>query len=178
MKMRDLKMQIDDTVVLNGDKNNAHRNYFSLHRINQIGIGAFFLVDSYEINQVGAYSGNGIFKGLSVDLKKHKVFLATDPHPDSRETLGHSGLIVENTLNIPRINIKKIGCDAVTQSLILPTYKRYREFMEHDINPTPLSADELRQRYEIYHALAKYSQSGSLQIDTHDGSIDLQQLAN
>lgn len=146
--------------------------YLPLGEIEERGLGALYIADSEQIDELAVYIGDGIFKGISPEIRPQALTLRLriDNHKDSNK-----GDTLRPYRFVNQIDTSILEQPAVLMAALLPQLTaHYQTMVSENTNMTQRMTDsELQDRLNLYKRTLSALAVKEKTIDPIDGRIDM-----
>ena len=149
-----------------------HEEYIPLSEIDAHGIGALYVADSDIIDRLAVYMGDGLFKGVSPEIRSgaRSIRLGLDDHKDN-----FNGDALRPYVMVGSIDEAILDKPAAITAILLPMMvDHYRYLLENNIDISErMSTDQVRDRLHFYEYILKCIEDKECIINEPDGSVYL-----
>ncbi len=146
--------------------------YFPLAEIEKRGLGALYIADSVQIDELAVYIGDGIFKGISPEFRPGALTLRLriDNHKDTNK-----GDALRPYLFVNQIDPSTLEQPAVLMATLLPLLTAHYETMvsENTNMMQRMTDSELQDRLNLYKRTLSALEAKERTIDPIDGLINM-----
>lgn len=146
--------------------------YLPLGEVESRGLGALYIADSLQIDELAVYIGDGMFKGISPEIRPQALTLRLriDNHKDSNK-----GDALRPYLYVNKIDTSILEQPAVLMATLLPQLTaHYQTLVSENTNVTQrMTNSELQDRLNLYKRTLRALEAREKTIDPIDGLINM-----